>query len=364
MVALRCHHFFMPTSISKQERLDQCFSSAKQYQSRIKFFKESHNDYCYLQRHGRLQEACAHMSLDVRHSLKRWTSKEVFEIASRYSRRSDFRRENEGAYAFALANNLLEPVCMNMRGGQFWHVFELMCVARKYGNKQEFMKAERAAYNFANINQLTEIACEHMETNRVNWTRDKVMSAALECKTRSEFFAKIPGAYKHAQEHGYWAEACAHMEVKKRQVDKAFVIAEATKYKTRTEFQILDGGAYAYACKGGFLDEACAHMEAGDTGFNGDKSAILYHLQITTPAGQIIYKLGITNRTPERRIAGMGLLAGVSAIVLNAFVFPNGRDARIAEKRLHRKFAEHRYCGQPVMKNGNTELFMVPVIEC
>lgn len=98
-------------------------------------------------------------------------------------------------------------------------------------------------------------------------------------------------------------------------------------------------------------------------GFSKEKPATLYHLRITTPDGTELFKLGITNRDPLARIAGMGVQAGVVVDVLDSIVFDKGRDARIAEKRLHRKFSSFRYVGPRLMKNGNTELFTVKLLD-
>ena len=138
---------------------------------------------------------------------------------------------------------------------------------------------------------------------------------------------------------------------------------EAKKYQSRTAFCKGDQAAYAYLWKRGLLDEACAHMPPPEYGFSKERAAVLYHLRITGPGGLVLFKVGITNRAVEDRIAGMGLHDGISAEVLDRIEFASGRDARIAEKRLHRRLSSKRYSGPPVMKNGNTELFTVNVLD-
>lgn len=336
---------------------EECFFEARKYDSRVRFFKECQWAYSQLQRRSLLDEACAHMPISPVYVPPKWTVKAAFLEAAKYARRSDFKMACSGAHGYLISNRLLDQACFHMRGSGFWHIFELMAVAIKYGNCGEFKRMEPQAYNFAIKNGLTSIVTAHMERACKAWSKESVIAEAKKFASRSDLFFAHPGAYKHATRHGYWDEACSHMEVVKRLMDKEMALSEAKKYQTRAEFQERDGGAYSFARTRGFLDESCAHMEPGDYGFNPEKPATLYLLRVTAPGGQTLYKVGITNRSVERRIAGMGLFEGVTAEVIDQAMYASGRDARIAEKRLHRKASSHKYIGPPVMSNGNTELF-------
>lgn len=288
---------------------------AAKYSSRKAFNIGDRSAYSIALRRGILDKVCAHMELSPRYSYTRWNRGSVFDEAAKYKSRAEFKRCNAGAYEFALSNGLLDQACAHMRDGKrFWHVFELMSVAIKYSDWSEFIKLEPQAYNFAKMYKLTCMASAHMSKSRITWTKELVLAEAAKHQARGLFQLSVAGAYKHADQHGY-------------------------------------------------LDEACAHMPPPEYGFSKEKPAVLYHLRITTLDGLALYKIGITNRDPVARIAGMGLPDGVSAEVLDAIRFNSGRDARIAEKRLHRKYAAHRYNGPQVMKNGNTELFTVSVLE-
>lgn len=344
--------------------VEQCFEEAKKFDRRAKFFKGNQCAYAMLQRAGLLNEACGHMQISDLYSLVRWTKDTVFTEALKYKSRAEFKRENQGAYGYALKNNILHIACAHMRSGQnIWHMFEIMAVALKYTDQRDFMRQEKSAYNYVNKHKLDKIVFSHMNRNRNVWTKELVLAEAAKHQTRSMFFAMASGAYKHALANNYVDEVFAHMDIKKRDHTKEGVMEIAQQFQTRTEFQCGDGGAYVFARVNGFLDEACAHMLQGEGGFSPVKQAILYHLRITLPEDVVVYKIGITNRTPERRIAGLGLPAGASAEVLGSIIFPSGRDARIAEKRLHRRLAAYRYKGVPPLKNGNTELFTVAAFE-
>jgi len=290
------------------------FAEARKHSTRSQFAKGSSGAYNMLWLHGRLDEACAHMTISPVYVPAKWGHQSVFDEAAKYRTRAEFKRECGGAHGYALKNGILAQACAHMRDGHnFWHVFELMAVAVKYTSKQQFIASENSAYVFCKKHGLTDLICKHMD-QRKSW-------------------------------------------------DRASVMAEAAKHKSKGAFQAAASGAYKQADAGGYLDEACAHMPRPEYGFSKEKPAFLYHLRITVPGGLVLFKLGITNRDPLARIAGMGLYPGVSAEVLEKIEFANGRDARIAEKRLHRKFSSHRYGGPQVMKNGNTELFTVNVLE-
>lgn len=295
--------------------IQESFTEAKKYSSRSEFARSAKNAYHTLWRAGMLDDACTHMQISPVYSYERWTHQSVFDEAAKYCNRAEFKRSCSGAHGYALTHGILDQACAHMRDGHFfWHVFELMAVAIKYRRKSEFIAKEKSAYNFALKRKLVPLICAHMESHARAWDKPAVLEAARGCQSRGMFQALYSGAYKHADVNGY-------------------------------------------------LDEACAHMAPPEYGFQKENPAVLYQLKITTPAGLILLKVGITNRDPMARVAGMGLLPGVSAELLSVINFASGRDARITEKRLHRKLSSSRYCGPPVMKNGNTELFTVAALE-
>lgn len=313
MRALAALIFFVPRSslISNED----CFSVARSYSSRSAFAKGSPRHYHALWRRGLLDEAFRGVQVSPVYVPAKWTHELVFAEAAKYRTRAEFKRECGGAHSYALKHGILAQACAHMRDGHnFWHVFELMAVASKYKDKPSFTKAESSAYNFCKKNGLVDLVCAHMAQRR-DWS------------------------------------------------NKHDVLAEAARHQSRGAFQVLASGAFKQAYAGGYLDQACAHMPPPEYGFSKEKPAILYHLRVTAADGAVLYKIGITNRDPTARIAGMGAFPGVVIELLETIAFTSGRDARIAEKRLHRKFSSHRYTGAPLMKNGNTELFTVNVLD-
>lgn len=89
-------------------------------------------------------------------------------------------------------------------------------------------------------------------------------------------------------------------------------------------------------------------------GFDQTKPAYLYYLKITTDDNQILYKIGITNRTVNERFN----LTDLSKIeIVKQKLYENGADALAWETKLKRKYKEFQYKGQDILSSGNTELF-------
>ena len=94
-------------------------------------------------------------------------------------------------------------------------------------------------------------------------------------------------------------------------------------------------------------------------GFNPDKPAILYYLKITTDDGQILYKIGITNRTINERFS----LAELGKIeIVKQKLYENGKDAYDWEQKMLKKYKKYKYKGPKILDSGNTELFTEDVL--
>lgn len=103
--------------------------------------------------------------------------------------------------------------------------------------------------------------------------------------------------------------------------------------------------------------------ECAEYGFKMTKSAILYYLKIIEKAtGNHYYKIGITNRTSEFRIAQM-LRSCVTIDVISVQAFTTGKGAFKAEQRILNDFSQHRITNFKLLKNGNSEVFSKDIAE-
>ncbi len=99
-------------------------------------------------------------------------------------------------------------------------------------------------------------------------------------------------------------------------------------------------------------------------GFDKSKPAILYYLKIITDTNQVLYKIGITNRTVNERFN----LTDLSKIeIVKQKLYDNGQDALDWETKLKRMYKEYQYKGPDILSSGNTELFtedIIAILEC
>lgn len=95
-------------------------------------------------------------------------------------------------------------------------------------------------------------------------------------------------------------------------------------------------------------------------GFNPNKPAYLYYLRVTTEDNQVLYKIGITNRTVTERFQ----LADLQKIeIVKQRLYSIGQDALDWENRLKYQFKQYIYKGSAVLSSGNTELFTEDIME-
>ena len=291
------------------------------------------------------------------------TFEECAAEALKYKTRADFRRSSNGHYQSLNHMRRVDEACAHMERVYRSITDEMvLSAAAQYSTRTEFKRADQALYAAARKRGLTDLAFGHMAVKKRKQSDADLAAIAKQHATRGEFYKLDSGAYQVAASRGILDAICAHMPDGDRRLTDDEILAIARQYKTRGVFKESDFGAYTTMLRRGLEQQACAHMEPGANGFRDDLPAVLYQYRMTTPDGQVLHKVGITNRPPAKRLLSMGLVKGVSASLVSTIHFQSGRDARIREKQLHKQFSCHRYTGCPVMKNGNTELFTVPVI--
>ena len=106
--------------------------------------------------------------------------------------------------------------------------------------------------------------------------------------------------------------------------------------------------------------QGCGCPNCTKNGFQPSKPAYLYYLKVTTNDGQILYKLGITNRTVNERFN----LTDLSKIeIVKQKLYTDGAEALKWETKLKRMYKEYQYKGPDILSSGNTELFTEDIIE-
>lgn len=293
--------------------LSEVQQEAKKYLSRAVFAKESGGAYQWAWRRKVLDSVCAHMPMSEIYSEKKWRNETVAEEALKYFKRSDFRKGNEGAYGYALNNGILDEVC------------------------------------------------SHMPVLQNSWDEESIRKEAEKYTSRHEFKKTSPTAYKVACRKGVLETVCAHMEPVQRW-SKESVLIEASKHETQSEFRFKGRGAFNHARNNGYLEEACAHMSPAKYGFDPEKPASLYCIKITGNDGKSLFKVGITNRNASLRAMGLGAKSRNNVEIINEIRFERGVHARSAERQIHNRYKGLKYYGDPIMSNGNKEMFYENVL--
>lgn len=173
---------------------------------------------------------------------------------------------------------------------------------------------------------------------------------------------------------GCGCKECGHIKAGKSQRDKAARELEGV-------FREVHGDGYGYdrsiyvddkthidifckTCNKYFKQAPSYHKQGAgcsscnSSGFRGGKPAILYYLRVET-RNQIAYKVGITNRTVKDRYS----VTDLSKItVLSELSFQQGADAYKEEQAILKEYSEYRYVGDPLLENGNSELFTKDIL--
>jgi hypothetical protein len=92
------------------------------------------------------------------------------------------------------------------------------------------------------------------------------------------------------------------------------------------------------------------------SGFSMTEPGTLYYLNII---GTSCYKIGITSLSVDKRFTKEDL---AKIRVVKTWNFPTGADARLFESQILRANKEFKYTGAPLLKDGNTELFIKDVL--
>lgn len=193
----------------------------------------------------------------------KWTKADVFLIASKYSTKTDFFKNHNGAYKWALKMKCLDEICVHMTQPKKiskWSYEKVLHIAKQFGTRTGFRKHNQGAYFWATEHKCLDQICAHMKP-LVRYDFDNVKAIALNFETRSDFTEGAPSAYVWANRQGVLDEICAHMKIIRKRWDKKSLTLEASKYLSKKEFAEGSAGAYEYALRHGLIDDVCTHME-------------------------------------------------------------------------------------------------------
>lgn len=199
-----------------------------------------------------------------------WTEEKVLKEAKKYKTKKDFKMGSSTAYGTAQKLKIIDKACSHMvehkKPNGYWTIEVLNSLASKYTKRSEFKKEHPSAYATAQRKKVLDKICSHMTTKikkKNYWSKTKIIEVAQNYERVSDFRRENVTAYHKSHRMGWLEEVCRHMIKEKSSGYWTFdkVRLEALKYKTRTEFQKKSSGAYDKALSNGWVDEICDHMD-------------------------------------------------------------------------------------------------------
>jgi hypothetical protein len=98
------------------------------------------------------------------------------------------------------------------------------------------------------------------------------------------------------------------------------------------------------------------------SGFSQNKPGYCYYIKFESENNPTLYKIGITNLSVNKRLKTIKPYKEYIPTILQELYFENGSDSLNMETKILRDFKEFKYIGEPIMQNGNTELFTKDIL--
>lgn len=155
--------------------------------------------------------------------------------------------------------------------------------------------------------------------------------------------------------------ATTKMEIVEENLNKKGIklIGDYKNMSTKTDFICPKGHIWSTSPRriinGRTNCPICSRTE-GNYGLDYGKPAILYYIKIL----EKYYKIGITTRKIEQRFSKSELQ---NIEILNITNFETALEAYIEEQKILNKFSKFLYSGPPILKQGNTEIFIENILK-
>jgi hypothetical protein len=196
-----------------------------------------------------------------------WTEEECIANAKDYQTRTDWYKNNAGAYLAARKNGWLPKCFAHMKEirkvHNYWNFEKCLESAKKYQTRSEWFENNGVAYRKATIMGWFELCVEHMLILRKHHTKEECLLSAKKYKTRSTWHKGDEKAYHAAKNLGYFDECVQHMlNIKKLKGywTKERCIEEAKKYELLDDWMKQGKGSFWVARKNNWFNECTAHF--------------------------------------------------------------------------------------------------------
>ncbi len=200
----------------KYWNLDTCKEDAKKYSTRTEWAKNSNGAYLVACDKGWLDICCEHMKL-IKNPSGTWSKEKCIQDASQYSMKARWREASSSAYNTACENGWLEECCGHMK--KKLSKTECLVAAKRFTTKKEWRVQSNGTYKAAWKNGWLNECCTHMRAGRLpmnTWTVDACITDAKKYSTRTEWATKSKSAYTAATKNGWLSVCCTHMLILKK----------------------------------------------------------------------------------------------------------------------------------------------------
>ena len=133
------------------------------------------------------------------------------KVAALCSSRYEFSQKYSSAYNSSLRNGWIDDICKHMFGRSnpcvYWNKERCRLEALKYSNRTDFSKQSNGAYSAALKRGWLDEICQHMVIRwQYKWDKESCRKEALKYTTRTEFQHNSSGAYTAALKQGWLDE--------------------------------------------------------------------------------------------------------------------------------------------------------------
>jgi len=290
--------------------------------------------------------------------MSKWNKEKIHKLSKKYNTRNEFKKNESAAYAAARKLKVLDEVCSHMSSPlNIRTKSEILSIAKKYSTVIDFQNNDNQAYQAARRRGFYEEATSHMKRQKESWTENKIHNIALKYNRRIDFMNNDSKAYGAARRLNLLDTVCSHMSSQFHSWSEQELQIIANKYSVKSDFKRENNPAYQAAIRMNILDKICEHMERGLTGFNPEKRGLVYYIRIDKD-GTTVYKIGITNNSVKDRFREESKYI----TVLRTWEFEYGQKAINLEQSILKEYSYAKYKGEPILKSGNTEMFIDDVL--
>jgi predicted GIY-YIG superfamily endonuclease len=203
-------------------------------------------------------------TLILEQNSSKWTKEKVLDLAKKYDRMKDFRKENGYVYNLAYKNGWIDDIYQiiprERKKIESFSEEQIIQIAKKYPTINQFAvnhpNVYQQAYNKGLINKLKQL----IQPAYKKWDYESVSLEAEKYNNRKEFQKGSGGAYGWAVRHGVLDDITKNYNVLVTNYDENSILQTALEYETVKDFIENDYNTYAAAQRRKILPKVTAHM--------------------------------------------------------------------------------------------------------